>query len=472
MLPTSFRLRRALATLAALGVLGGTGASPAAAATPDPTSPAWSQFQGGPAHTGAAPSVAAAQPPYTRAWTFEEPDSDQGFAAPVIAGDVVVALGSEAVYGVDLSSGQQAWRVARTGGPITEPAVGTADGKTLIIYADGGENSAPSKLVAVDAGSQKQLWSLDLGATSVSGVSVDGSTAFVGDIKGILHAVDIANGKAEWTSKGVGRIEAPPAIADGIVYVGSRELTQGNATIRALDESTGQQKWSFSQQQLTSGSAITVSDGRAIAGFTDRLARAFDAATGSGEWAVLMTNALSPRGAPAAATGAVYLTDLSGSVERVAAADGSRSWSYRFNAVRSLPIPYLDFWSSPVVTGSSVLIGLGDGRLAAVSTATGHLRWESDTGPGALGGIALGDGIVVVAKQGVNGALIAFRHDAAGTLLDEPSPTELNAGQLLGRYAIAFGIVFGLAVAVGLLLRRRSGTDSPTAPTGPIGAES
>jgi outer membrane protein assembly factor BamB len=446
--------------------LGGASAAAAAAGTGTEPSPPWTQFQGGPAHTGSASGITVAQPPYTRAWTFEEPDSDQGFAAPVIVGDVAIALGSKAVYGVDLSSGQQAWRVARTGGPITEPAVGTAGGTTMIVYVDGGSNQEPSKLIAIDAATQKQLWTFSLGAASVSGVSVDGSLAFVGDTQGVLYAVDVAKGTQEWTFKGTGRIEAPPAIADGVVYVGSRELQQGNATVRALDESTGTQKWMFAQQQLASGSAITVSDGRAIAGFTDRLARAFDAATGSGEWTALMTNALSPRGAPAVATGAVYLADLAGTVERVSADSGSRMWSYRFNAVRSLPIPYLDFWSSPVLTGSSVLIGLGDGRLGALSTATGHLEWEGDTGPGALGGIALGNDIVVVAKQGVSGGLIGFRHDPSGTLLDESSPTQLDAGQLLGRFAVAFVVVLGAAALAGFLLRRRRSTDEP------IGAES
>jgi outer membrane protein assembly factor BamB len=127
----------------------------------------------------------------------------------------------------------------------------------------------------------------------------------------------------------------------------------------------------FAQQQLASGSAITVSDGRAIAGFTDRLARAFDAATGTGEWTALMSNALSPRGAPAAAPAPSTSRTSPGTVERVSADSGSRTWSYRFNTVRPLPIPYLNFWSSPVLTGSSVLIGLGDGRLGALSTFDG-----------------------------------------------------------------------------------------------------
>ena len=104
-----------------LFLAGGVAAAEATEGTT--SSPAWTQFQGGPAHTGSAPSIAVAQPPYSRAWTFEEPDTDLGFAAPVIVGDVAVALGSKALYGVDLSSGQQVWRVVRSGGPITEPAI-------------------------------------------------------------------------------------------------------------------------------------------------------------------------------------------------------------------------------------------------------------------------------------------------------------------------------------------------------------
>jgi hypothetical protein len=67
----------------------------------------------------------------------------------------------------------------------------------------------------------------------------------------------------------------------------------------------------------------------------------------------------------------------------------------------------------------------------------------------------------------VNGGLIAFRHDASGTLLDEVSPTELDAGQLLGRFAVAFVVVLGVAALAGFLIRRRDSTDDE-----PIGAES
>ncbi|MDP9295601.1 MAG: PQQ-like beta-propeller repeat protein, partial [Actinomycetota bacterium] len=302
---------------------------------------------------------------------------------------MAVTVGSKAVYGVDISSGKLLWRVPRSGGPITSPALESSDSVDLVLYTEG-LDALSFKLIAFDLQTQKTAWDASIGAVSSTGVTVDASTAFVGDDTGKVHAFDVKTGKETWTSEGVGTVEAPVAVADGLVYVASRELSQGNARIRALDEATGAQKWSFSQQGLTSGSAVTVAGGLAVAGFTDRLARAFDAQTGRGMWASLLSSALSPRSAPAAATGAVYIADLSGTVERISGTTGERVWDYRFNPIRPLSIPYLVFAGSPAFVHSSVLIGLGDGRLEAISVATGHLVWESDTGPGSLGAIALG----------------------------------------------------------------------------------
>jgi outer membrane protein assembly factor BamB len=457
LLPKPRSLRRALALASLLSAGLSLAAAPAALATLTPAAPpiVWSQFQGDPAHTGALPANATTpEPPYARAWRFSFPGSDQGVSAPVIAGDVAVAVGSTAVYGVDDTSGGLLWQVPRTGGPITAPALANSDNADLVLFTEGPE-AASSKLIAFDLKTQKTVWEATIGEVSGSGVTVDGATAFVGDDTGKVRAFDVKTGKETWTSEGVGRVEAPVAVSGGLVYVASRELSQGNARIRALDETTGAQKWSFSQQGLTSGSAVAVSDGLAVAGFTDRLARAFDAQTGAGKWASLLSSAVSPRAAPAAAPGATFIADLSGTVERFSSTSGDRIWDYRFNGIRPLPIPYLVFAGSPAYVHSSVLIGLGDGRLAAISVATGHLVWASDTGPGALGAIALGDGVVVVAKGGADSGLVGFRPDPSGKLLDVPSPTQLDPPKLLENYAIAFVVVFGLvAVPFGLLRRR------------------
>ena len=113
--------------------------------------------------------------------------------------------------------------------------------------------------------------------------------------------------------------------------------------------------------------------------------------------------------------------------------------------------------SSPVVSGDSVLIGLGDGRLVAIDVASGHLVWESASSPGLVGTIALASDAVIAVKGGRDAGLIAFEHDPEGTLIDVPSPTQLDAGTTLTRWALAAVIVFAVAFVPGLWAKRRFG---------------
>jgi outer membrane protein assembly factor BamB len=113
--PVRSSLRAALAAL----VLACVAAAPALAQGSGEV--VWSQFQGGPAHLGTAAS--APLPPYREAWRFE---SHAGaVSGPVVVGDTAIAVGEHAVLAVSLETGELAWQVARNGGPLSMPAVGT-----------------------------------------------------------------------------------------------------------------------------------------------------------------------------------------------------------------------------------------------------------------------------------------------------------------------------------------------------------
>ncbi len=140
---------------------------------------------------------------------------------------------------------------------------------------------------------------------------------------------------------------------------------------------------------------------------------------------------------------------LSGGLSLLDPADGERAWSYQFNEVV--------IRSSPVVSGTTVLLGLDDGRLVAVDTGSGHLVWQSAPGRNPIGAIALSTDSVVTVRLGREPAVVAFEHEPDGALIDERSPTELEAGTTLGRYALAAVLVFGLAFIPGVLLARRFG---------------
>src|SRR5439155_8065346 len=98
-------------------------AAPARAAS---APPAWPQFQGNAAHTGTGSGPA---PPYRVAWAFRvAPTGQEGLSAPVVAGNVVVAVGPKAVYGVELTTGAQIWTVPRDGPPPAAAIADTKDG--------------------------------------------------------------------------------------------------------------------------------------------------------------------------------------------------------------------------------------------------------------------------------------------------------------------------------------------------------
>ncbi len=435
----------------------------------------WPQFQGGPAHPG---SASGPEPPYRRAWSFSvAPVGEQSASAPVVSGDVAITVGPSGVFGIDLSTGTQRWSVPRARGPSTVPAVATVKGEDVVLFTEGSSGS-DSRLRAVSLATQQPVWTaVALGAQSHSGVTVDGDTAFVGDDLGHVYAVDVATGSVRWTATLVDGVQGPLAVAGGRVYVVPQGRLSLNATaspspsvsptpspspgaigdvnrlsLVALSESTGEQAWVslfpvgtfFTSLPLPVGQDVyvAVSDG-ALSGQMI----AVGAESGGERWTRRGIGPVWQSSSPTVVDGSVYLADARGGLWKLDASSGDREFDFQFNE----PIRR----SSPVVVGNAVVIGLGEGRLAAVDTSTGHQIWESDTGPGLIGGIAVSIDEVLASKGGREGGILAFAPDPGGRLIDVVSPSVLKPGQLLGNYAIAVVVVMAvLAIPLGLVYRR------------------
>jgi len=391
--------------------------------------PEWSQFQGGPGHPGLLADGPA--PPYKIAWTFRAPAG--ALSGAVVSGDVAIAVGKEAVYGIDLATGEEAWQLIRNGGPLSIPAVGVVGTRQILVFVD--ESAFGASLVGVDLGDRHELWRTPLKATSRSGVTIDGSTAFVADEDGNVYAVSVDKGALLWRAETIGEVLAPPAASDGNVYVVARNTTSQETQLVALDERTGRSVWPQSYSPPVAGSAGSgpaAADDAVVVGFADRLLRALPAKGGPARWTSLVQSLFSPASAPAFQPGNVYAADVSGGLYRLSATSGARDWDYQFNE--------LVIRSSPVVSGQTALLGLNDGRLVAVDIGSGELVWESTASPGLIGPIALSHELVVAVKGGSRPGLVAFEHDPSGRLVRIPSPTILDAGELFGNYAIALVI--------------------------------
>lgn len=410
--------------------------------------PVWSQFQGGPGHAGVLKD--GPEPPYRPAWTFRV--FGGALSGAVIVGDVVISVGRSAVYGIDLATGERRWQLVRNGGPISMPAVGVAANRQVLAFVDEAEGVGAS-LVGVDLTDMREVWRTPLEATSRSGVTVDGATAFIADDDGNIYAVNLATGALRWTAKAIGEVLAPPAVSDGIVHVSAIDSDSLRGQLLALDVRTGRKAWEFSPQVgVTTVSGPSAGDGSVVAGFEDRMVRSFVADGGEERWGALTISVFPPATAPAIQPGMVFVADFRGGLYRLNSRTGHRDWDHQNND--------LVVRSSPVVSGGAVLLGLEDGRLVAFDISSGDLVWQGAPSPGSIGPIALSPDVVVAAvaaKGGSRAGLVAFKHDPEGTLVRDPSPTEVDPARLFGNYAIAL-VVTTLVLFVPLrLLARRLG---------------
>ncbi|HWO71753.1 MAG TPA: PQQ-binding-like beta-propeller repeat protein [Actinomycetota bacterium] len=437
----------ALSAIAALA-LSGLGLSSGIALAQAPGG--WSQFQGDAGHSGAAEAGPA--PPYRQAWAFEAAQAEGGLSAPVIAGELVLAVGREAVFAVDARTGEEVWRVARVPGPPAPPAVAEVGGAPAVLFTEGG-GDAGAAVRAVALADRRDLWEARLEASSRTGVTVEGDRAYVGDVRGGVYAIALASGAVGWRVETEGSATSPLAVSDGAVYAVTRGRSAPAVSVVALEASSGERLWSASPAPgaaVASGPAV--GDGRVVVGFADRVVRALDAGSGSELWEERANGIFSPAVAAAFADDDVLVADIAGQVYRLDGATGAREWDHALND--------LVVRSSPVVVGGAVLLGLNDGRLVALDAAQGDLVWESDPAPGLVGALAVAPGLVVAVKGGDGGRLAAYEHDPEGTLVRVPSPTTLDPGRQLLLALASVALVAAAVVVPGRLAARRMGPAS------------
>ena len=153
----------------------------------------------------------------------------------------------------------------------------------------------------------------------------------------------------QWRFKTEGPIIGSPAIANGVVYIGSID-----GHLYAVDQETGKQKWKFKtlgSRQVTS--SPTIANGLVYFGGFDGILYALDAETGTMKWNFL--------------------------AEYERRFQGQRLHGYP-PGYQTIPDSWDIYTSSPAVSGGRVFIGSGDGNVYCVDAQTGILQWKFATG--------------------------------------------------------------------------------------------
>jgi outer membrane protein assembly factor BamB len=149
----------------------------------------------------------------------------------------------------------------------------------------------------VDAGSGSLRWSYPTGSDLVSSPAVADGIVYIGSRDGNLYAVDAKTGKRRWRWKAQ-VTDYSPVVSGGVVYVGY------DLELFALDAATGRKHWAFPMNNAVTGTAPAVRDGTVYASGNNTL-YAVNAGTGRKRWSLELEGNPSD---PVAAAGAVFVT--------------------------------------------------------------------------------------------------------------------------------------------------------------------
>ena len=440
----------------------------------------WPQFQGDAAHDGITDGPVA---PFAVAWTqrdisLENDDAVTGLSSPSIAPDgTIVVVAPGAVKTFDPVDGAELLSVERDLGPANQPAVADGSDGPIVVFTEGFGNEGPSataspgpspspteeddeefdshvRAIALDTG--EDVWTTPIPLEDIvqTPVTVDGSTAYVGDVGGRVTAIDVTSGEVRWTAEVGSVIPGAITVADGRALVTAFGGRNEASEVVAFNAETGEEAFRASLEEASKlVSTPVVAEDRILV--LDALGGvlAFDATDGSSLWRTEVINPIAPSGqpfvlpgvgaaAPVSADGHVFAVDLTGRAYAFDAESGALLWDHALNDPSR--------FSPPLLADGQLLVPTDSGTLSAIDMETGHLVWEVDGGADFLRGLADAGDRIVGATGFDDGGLVAFEADPDGALLDEPSPTTFDVGAFVAGFVLG-GLLLGVAV---LLLAR------------------
>lgn len=278
------------------------------------------------------------------------------------------------------------------------------------------------------------------GPVDASPVIADG-TVFVTSRDGFLHAVDPMTGATTWRLAlgGEGTISTP-AVVDGVVYVGSE------GGVFAVDAASGVPLWSVATSDAVGSSPVVV-EGVVFVGDRMGVLLALDAETGQERWRI--ETDLSIASSPLVVDGVVYaaavisFVEYIGGVFAVDAETGAELWS-----------AWVPILSSPTYSDGVLYFGDLFGTFYALDAASGQELWQTTIAEDISASPAVVDGVVYVGTW--EGIVFALDAGTGGELwrFDTGEP------ELMASAGVADGTVY-VAGGAGTLfaLAAKSGTE-------------
>lgn len=302
---------------------------------PTPTKPkrgaerwSWPMYGYTTNHTRFMPALSRVFPPFRRAWVrpggslLEFPPSIQGNHIFQLADDGVLAA-------ISLHTGHTIWHRRLGSLSASSPAaVGRTVYATVLARGDGVDKG---EAFALAYATGRVLWSRALPSPSESSPLVADGRVFFGSQNGTVYALNAKNGDVAWTYHAAGSVKASPTLANGNLYFGDY-----SGHVQAISERTGRRVWDSASEGALLGSGTFYSTaavmyGRVFLGNTDGRVYAYDARTGSLDWAVQTGAYVYASPAIVAAPGlgpTVYVGSYDGTFYALNARSGRIEWQF------------------------------------------------------------------------------------------------------------------------------------------------
>ncbi len=235
-------------------------------------------------------------------------------------------------------------------------------------------------------------WSYPTGGPVYSSPAVANGVVYVGSDDNNVYALNAKTGARLWSFATGGSVVSSPAVANGVVYVGSDD-----DNVYALNASTGAELWSFTTgNQVQSSPAVA--NGVVYVGSTDAHLYALNALTGEQLW---MSETGSIYSSPAVSNGVVYIAIQFSFLEyyffvyALNASTGAGLWVFQ--------APGYDVqYSSPAVSDGVVYIGSDNYSVYALNALTGAELWSYATGNQVQSSPAVANGVVYIGSDDDN----------------------------------------------------------------------
>lgn len=299
-------------------------------------------------------------------WTYETRSYVE--TAPAVVNDTVYTADADGVVYALSTDGDRRWTY-ETDTNFHSRAVAVHEGTLIVgtagtmpaVVSGGTDESKAGTALGLDAGTGERRWTYTGPTDWFTGPAVGGGRAYLGNHDGTVVALDPTTGDEVWmwhADSDHAGILAPPAYADGTVYIGVHAAGQ----LVALDAENGRSQWSKDLKAPNVKSSPAVDDDRVYVGATGREASDYDGPDES-----TSTPTSTPTGTADDEEPAKMPTiETSGNVFAISRNDGNIEWRYETDH---------DFRSSPAVVGDRVYVGGGD-RFLAFSRSDGEKQWH------------------------------------------------------------------------------------------------